>query len=76
MRWTVKQKQTKPTRPVVGDIRTRIRFAIFPKRINDTVIWLERYWVREELKQYQHYYLSMERFLPVVEWVEIECAFI
>jgi hypothetical protein len=47
MRWKVKQ-----TKPGIssGTIRKRTKFAVFPKQMNDTMIWLERYWVREEFR--------------------------
>jgi hypothetical protein len=67
MRWKVKQPKPGPS---IGTIRKRTKFAIFPKRINDTIIWLERYWVREEFRLTQDYSFHNKREYKA--WFEIE----
>lgn len=46
MRWT-----PKPPRPqrTYGYLRRRLRFALFPLRVGDEVVWLERYWAVHKL---------------------------
>lgn len=57
MRWKIKSAIPKP---VVGDVREQVKFAWFPTRIDDHMVWLERY-------------ISVQTYSPVwhaAEWVE------
>ena len=65
MRWKVENK-----RPVLGQTRERFPFAWWPAEVEDHMVWLEHYCVKEE-------YMTMTVFdenggWPVDEWVEIE----
>jgi hypothetical protein len=44
MKWTSRK-------PRNGDMRLRVRFALFPKRMSDekTIVWLQRYYVGQML---------------------------
>lgn len=44
MRWTPKSKTM-----LRGQLRTRIKFAWFPVKVQTTWVWLERYIVEEEV---------------------------
>ena len=45
MRWKIKQQEW-----VEGSIRKRYRFAWFPTKVGNVMVWLERYVVKEQLK--------------------------
>lgn len=50
MTWTARPK------PVVGCIRSKTRFLLFPKRIGDTVKWLEvATWNEEYVHGYNNF---------------------
>lgn len=84
MKWNVKPK--KPT-PIEGDTEERIRFAVLPIRVEDKLIWLEKY---ISIYQYQKLYyrhdvvvsegLFTEKYYPTIRyylgWVRINRRFI
>ena len=45
MRWKIKQQEW-----VEGSIRKRYRFAWFPTKVGNVMVWLERYVVKEQLE--------------------------
>lgn len=64
MRW-----KTNPT-PKVGDTRERFPFAWLPTTVREYTVWLERYWIKEELC---HVAVFDEGVVyPVEQWVERE----
>lgn len=42
--------------PKLGDKREVIRFAVFPRRVQDKWIWLEKYIAVQEYKKYYYEY--------------------
>lgn len=66
MRWKIKQRKQK----VEGSIRKRQPFAIFPTRIGDVIVWLERYEVKEKLCAVAMFDEGGYVY-PELRWVEI-----
>ena len=64
MRW-----KAKPI-PKVGDFRERFPFAWLPTEVGEYTVWLERYWVKEELTHVA--VLDEGVVYPVERWVERE----
>jgi len=51
MKWTSFKKQE----PTLGDKKEKIKFALFPVKINDVFIWFEKY---IQVYEYKTYYYS------------------
>mgnify|MGYP003346217926 CR=1 FL=1 len=64
MRWKTKRI------PKEGDTRERFPFAWLPTKIDDYTVWLERYWVQEELMHVAE--VDDGVVYPVKKWVEIK----
>ena len=59
--------------PKIGDTRERFPFAWLPTQVENHKVWLERYWIKEELKISAR--LDEGVVYPVEAWVEIERGF-
>ena len=65
MRWL----SEKPV-PVLGEKRERFPFAWLPTQAEKHKVWLERYWVQEELMHVAE--VDDGVVYPVKKWVEIK----
>ena len=65
MRW-----KNKHNTPKVGDIREKFPFAWLPTTAGKYTVWLERYWVKQQLTV--TFALDEGHVYPVEEWVEID----
>ena len=64
MRWL---RKPKPPAPAVLDTRERLRFALFPRRLDDGwTVWLEGYWVKEVWTKF--YLRGYEAWKEVDTW--------
>ena len=63
MRW--KTKPTPPT-PKINEVRYVMKFAWWPKKSNDEIVWLERYLAKERY-QLNTAFSSW----PYYDWVEV-----
>ena len=62
MRWPIKKKETK-----IGTKKKKTWFAFWPKKIGNHKVWLERYWVEYEYKEYKEIKSS-----PLVGFIDDE----
>ena len=65
MRW-----KNNHTTPKVGDIRERFPFAWLPTTAGKYTVWLERYWIKEQLSLVCS--LDEHGVHPVEGWIEID----
>lgn len=66
MRWKTKDN----SQPKLGDIRERLKMAWLPTKVGKYTVWLERYWIKEQLMDVA----GWEEGVVVANrcWVEIE----
>lgn len=64
MRWKIRVE------PRVGDKRERYPFALFPTKIGTHMVWLERYWIEEELQDVAVF--DEGQILSERRWVEVQ----
>lgn len=57
-------------KPVIGDIRGRFPFAWLPTQVDQYIVWLERYWIKEQLTMISQ--IDEGEVYPVEGWVEID----
>jgi len=53
MNWKAKHKAPKPQ---LGDMKQKIKFAVFPTHVEDQIIWFEKYIQIYEYKEYFYEY--------------------
>lgn len=68
MRWALAAE------PRIGQLRVRSRFAWLPTVIGANVLWLERFYVTEEVQVTQHWDWC-NQVVDDIEWVEKSRAF-
>ncbi len=66
MEWKVKIKKSKPK---IGDVKEKIKFAFLPIKVNDNIVWLEKY-----IQGYEYKEIIITRDVPVSSGL-IEDAF-
>ena len=64
--------------PKLGEEREVIKFAYFPTRIGDSIVWLQKYSVLYQFKK--TYRFTAGSFNPypteIIKWVEVSKSFI
>jgi len=69
-------KKYKTEEPEIGDLKTVNKYAYFPKRIGDKLIWLHKY---QELYEYREYETMLYRTTIMVtchKWCLIDTKII
>ena len=56
--------------PKIGDTREKFPFAWLPTQVDQYIVWLERYWIKEKLVMLSQIDEGESR--PIECWVEIE----
>lgn len=74
MKWKViKKPKKKKTKPRIGDIKEKVKFAFFPTKINNNYVWLEKYIVTYEFKKYDmefDIYDNIKEEIKCFVWLE------
>lgn len=56
--------------PKIGDVRVRLHFCLFPTRVGEDIVWLERIWVYEEYTRETFYKGNAQYTIECWETVE------